>query len=409
MENPTSGLCLKSSKISVCTDCACLCDDLKWSSELGWIDQFRCHRINNHSTDSRLPAQIVETAVEKLISQLQDAIKYNYIIALTGLETIGFEMQKMAFQLAESLNAWVLPHTASTSADPWELMFSQLGGWHATWSEVRLRSDGILFWYAPIWQSHPRWIERFGPLSHHAHRLAVVEPDTPLEENHWMEEQFVRLEPGHAIAFLAELRVLLQKDLEDHHDSKMRRILHQFRNSQSLAVVRSADPRDVPDKASYASQLNRLVMENNSSTRRIITSCIPEVINASGFNSILSWRAGLPLPVCFSQEGPVFRPDEISIDEFDLIIAFGNHPVSSEGKKSIWLKPGGNEIRLDEDFIELPVSKIGYDAGGTIIRADGIAIHIEKKMETGRTDVGQLIEIILDRIDTMWRHRRTGS
>ncbi|MFM7316454.1 MAG: hypothetical protein ACKO5E_05855, partial [bacterium] len=361
------------------------------------------------SIDIQINNLIYNEIIENAMKLINDAISYNQLIAFTGLEYLTFESQKLAIEMARRINAWIISNEKGTSADPWDIAFSQLGGWHASWSEIRLRSDSILLWYAPLWDTHPRWVERFGPRLHNAHRLAVIDPGVELIDNLWFEEQVIRLNSEGSIAFLTDLRLALKNKSDNHPNGDIRHLIHHFNNSHWLSIVKSEDPPLISDKLAYANTMIRLVMESNRLDHRVVLNSVSRAPNTQGMSAIQSWRAGLHMPIWFSPEGPVFRPDELKLDEFDLMISFGfNKPLSFRGKL-IWMNPQGNEINQFDDFIEMPVSNIGLDSGGTLIRQDGVAIYAGKSRESSRLNVSDFITSFLNSViaEPNFRSRRS--
>lgn len=393
---------------AVCVACSCFCHDLEWSEENGWLQVQKCkllHQYHPILTELNLESQ----ALEIIDHEIKNALKFNYPIAMTGLEYLSLESQQLAVKLAARIHAWVLDADGETSADPWELAFSQLGGWHASWSEVRLRSDGILLWFAPLWQTHPRWLERFGPRSHQAHRLAILSPETSIDESGWIEEQIVRLEPSHATTFLTELRLSLKRNENNHAEGRLRRLIHLFHNSHWLTLVRSNDPAGVQDRSALAHGFNRLVIESNEMKRRVVVANLSNTINSTGLNVTLSWHAGLPKPVRFSPEGPVFRPNEISPDDFRLVLAFGETIPEFNSAMCIHFNSVSEKLNRTDQSIQIPVSKIGWDTGGTIVRPDGIAIQVQPLSKSGRPHTSQILNAMINRLNAESDSRRTDS
>ena len=72
------------------------------------------------------------------------------------------------------------------------------------------------------------------------------------------------------------------------------------------------------------------------------------------------------------------------------------------------MNPRGHEIIHLDDFIEIPVSEVGVDLGGTFIRQDGVRIQAEKRIESNRLHVSDFINgfINLEIADAnFWRER----
>lgn len=354
-------------------------------------------------------------SISDLAERLIKAWSLNQRIAVTGLEHLGFESQKVALQLAEMIGAWVLGTAHGTKADPWASCFSQLGSWLASWSEMRQRSDGLLLWYAPLWESHPRWLERFGPVDHHAHRLAVVEPACQSLPEGWIEDQIIRLDPSQALNFLVDLRIVLNNPTSEPSNSELRRVVHHFRNSKWLTLVRSEDPPGFVDPFGIAEQMTSLVKQCNEGSHRVVFGEVPGSLNQAGLKSILSWRTGLNLPVHFSAEGPVYRPDELKTSEIELLLIFGDdipnwvdHPVQADCIR--FHSPLAQPLPAFMDkTVSVCVRPHSFSLTQTWIRDDGVAIQTPDTHTGGLAGVQSLISDILAIFDTRSMTQGTKS
>jgi formylmethanofuran dehydrogenase subunit B len=395
INDSTGQLNVPDSPQPICTGCDCLCHDLEVSDSHKLILPEACQRLNPEigQTSQSFDSQTIDAA----ILELKSACYFNRRIAITGLESLSLEAQKSALTLAESIGAWVIPVTGKLNIDPWVASYVQQGAWQATWSEIRARSDGLLLWYTAPWDSHPRWIERFGPKDHRAHKLAIVEPNTDVTASRWI----LRLEPAHALHFLSDLRIALKDPINEPAESRLRRLVHLFRNSKWLSIVRSEDPHGLIDPVGVAESLTALISEQNNPEHRVVTTEIPIGLNAAGLKSVLSWRTGLNLPVYFSPEGPVHRPGEISLSDFELVLAFSDRPAQWLAQCSnatilrFWSKSVEQTSSKHGQSLHIPMAPPGLGKQVTVVRADGIAISIPALHPDSRpTAIDVLIHLV---------------
>lgn len=302
---------------------------------------------------------------------------------MVGLEHTSWEVQKAAISLAEMLGAWVVREGEFRgNGSHWAASFAQKGSTAASWGEIRLRSDALVLWYAPLWHTHPRWIERFGPISSRAHRLAVVTPDSSIPADGWIENQVIQVDPGEANAFLRAVRASLKDASQDSSDAVVRRFVHTIRTSHWLAVVRGDDPPGLADPFGVAESFADLVAEANSSgDRRVVSTHVPNESNAAGLDALLSIRTGLSTPMRFTPDGPVRALGEWSPDKADFVLSFltglsevdipsGIRFVSPELTGSI------GSVSNSDRTISIPVGTCGLESSGTLIRGDGVVVPV---------------------------------
>jgi len=324
---------------STCTYCGCLCHDVRFDLENP--DFHDCRRAEVAASWIQLEAKgrpkliLTDKDIDTTTDWLTDAVRFNRTIAFTGLEYASCEVQKAAIALAETVGAWVLRESEiNGSRSPWAAELAQKGCIQASWSEIRQRSDSLLLWYAFLSDSHPRWIERFGPRSERAHRLAVVarhpgydrlsEDDVDrLRKAGWTPEQFIELDPAKACEFLRAVREALGKESIEPADSDVRKVVHLIRNARWLAIVRRSDPTKFADPLGTAEAFADLVAAaNQEGRRRVVTTSMSSKINEAGLDAILSMKTGLTTPLRFTPAGPVQDLGEWSEQDVDLLVRF---------------------------------------------------------------------------------------
>ncbi len=392
--------------VPVCAGCSCLCHDLDL---LAAEPDFRgCELGERFAALSVLSAAAsdfdVSARVDLAVKRLRDALHFGRSIAFVGLENLAWEAQKQALSLAEAVGAWVVRESEFRgNRSPWAAAFAQKGGTNATWGEIRLRSDAIVLWYAPLWRTHPRWIERFGPVSQGARRLAVVTPDMGAPPDGWIEDQIIALDPARANDFLRSVRAGLADESLEPEDSGVRRFVHAVRNSRWLAIVRGDDPPALGDAFGTAETWTDLVAEANSAERRVVSTHVPTEIGAVGSETLLSIRAGISTPMRFAAEGPVRADGEWSAESTDFVVSFMTGLTETEIPAGIrfvpatgWVVDGASG---DAGMVmSIPVGTCGRESAGTMIRGDGIVVPVRSLQESAVPDLAAILRIIRDEL-----------
>lgn len=377
----------------LCLDCICFCHDLIYTETGQLHESHGCKNARDRQhqpMESSLPDEFHHA---QAIESLREASRLNRQIAFTGLEQLSLESQKAALDLAENLHAWVLSGNGTKSVDPWAIAFAQKGGWYASWTEIRHRSDGLILWFAPLWSSHPRWLERFGPKSRLSNLLTILPPDEVATDSGLINEQQILLDPAHALIFLADLRTALKHGHENISDSRIRRLSQMFQDSHWLTWVRSEDPEGLIDPLATAESITEMIGQSNSPTRRVVMADVPHSLNPQGLKAVLSWRSGLTAPMWFSPEGPVYRPSEFSVDNSEVVVAFGDRPTLQSGQTALWFSPS-SVTEMPANITQIPVAELGFDDSGTIVRADGVALQVPSKVISRRIKTAEFLSNI---------------
>lgn len=385
--------------LAVCAACGCLCHDVDLNSTTVFQG---CDRASHFAEIIRPrisePAAFEPGLLDSAVQLFAEAVKFRRSITFAGLEHQPWEVQKAAITLAESVGAWVIRESdLHGSGSPWAAAFAQKGSRNASWSEIRLRSDALLLWYAPLWNSDPRWIERFGPRSERAHRLAIVTPDCQIPETGWFEEQLVRIDPSMSSDFIRAVRSALLHESIEPTDMGVRRVVHLIRNSHWLAVVRGEDPPGLVDPYGVAEALTDLIAEADGVRRAVITH-VPNEINAAGLDAVLSMRSGIAPPMRFTAEGPVRGLNEWSIGHSDFVVAFSDRISLSDMNSGIRfvpaLGPDHTAASANSGVVSIPVGSCGIESGGTIVRADGVAIRVPSVMARPAFDLVEFLRTL---------------
>jgi formylmethanofuran dehydrogenase subunit B len=223
--------------------------------------------------------------------------------------------------------------------------------------------------------------------------LTILPPDEVATDSGLTNEQQILLDPAHALTFLADLRTALKHGHENISDSRIRRLSHMFQDSHWLTWVRSEDPEGLIDPLSTAESITEMIGQSNSPTRRVVMADVPHSLNPQGLKAVLSWRSGLTAPMWFSPEGPVYRPSEFSVDNAEVVVAFGDRPTLQSGQTALWFSPS-SVTEMPANITQIPVAELGFDDSGTIVRADGVALQVPSKVISRRIKTAEFLSNI---------------
>jgi formylmethanofuran dehydrogenase subunit B len=346
-----------------------------------------------------------DVAIATAADRLRAAIDQNRCVVFRGLEHLHWQGQKAAVSLAQRSRATVVA-ASEFGADPWNLTFAQKGAWTATWTEIRARSDAIVLWYAPLWNTHPRWLDRFAPASTRVHRLAVVANGRPLPPEGWIEEQFLRIDPGHAVAYLRAVRQALRSPDAEPTDESVRKLVHLIRQAHWATVVRGDDPPEIADPFAVAESWTDLIAEANNADRRCVMTYVPKAVNAGGLEAILSIRAGLAAPMRFSAAGPISVTCEIDAADAEFEVSFDPQRRPDGGRPGLWFCQGVESdcdigTAADSRLTVVPVARLGRDESGIVVRADGVAIPVPALRKSSRISIVEALHRIEARMQDL--------
>ena len=387
----------------LCLGCACFCHDLTYTAEGQILDSKGCKLAHQWQRSQASTPVGSEPEMDEAVRRISLARQLKFQIAFTGLQQLSLESQKLALSLAERLGAWVFSGDGQTRVDPWAMAFAQNGGWFASWTEIHQRSDGLIQWFAPLWKTHPRWLERFGPRAGKSSVMCIDQPDDDTSGSGLSNHQLISLDPGHAAWFLADLGMALNRGTTDGMDHRIRQLVEIFQKSKWLTWLRSEDPQGLLDPVGIAESITTLIKQANTGRRRMVMAEVPQGgLTPAGLKAVLSWRTGLAAPMWFSPEGPVYRPGEFSADDANLVVSFGDRPTLKTGQSFIWFNTGhSDQIPINAPSLtQISLARLGSGQGGTIVRADGVTLHVAPMLTDGSQKTAEeLLSRILNSLE----------
>ena len=398
-----------------CLGCGCHCDDLAVTLQgqsavaveracpLG-----RDFIFQGSDTAEDFPVAVVRghpvTIEEALEASLELLAEAQSPLVLLLLQT-ATETAAAAIELAEKVGAAVeigLDATPSASA----LAYQRGGRVSATLGEVKDRADVVLFWYANPVVTHPRHWERYSVEprgrfvsgGRQGRRVLVVgESET---ETAQLADRFFRIPRDREMEVIWTLRALVKNCLLDPKQvarttgcdlSALSELAGELVRARYGAWFHGPSERaDSLAVAAATLEATAALVRDLNERGRFVLLGMGETGNRVGLEAALTWQTGFPASVDFAAGAPESIPGVTSArarlqrGEVDLVVvvgAFANDRVGSEliavlGQiPTIWIGPAGAALNRSLT-VHLVAGAIGCETGGTVFRADGVAIPV---------------------------------
>lgn len=408
---------------ATCTACGCLCDDIDLTVRDGRIvaaDRAcpigEAWFLADHSRGDRPPATIEgrpATAGEATAHAAEILASARSPLVL-GLTRATIEAQRLAVAIADRIGATVDPASSASSLPRWRSVM-RVGMVSATLGEVRERADVVVFWGADPVVTHPRHLERYSagpvgrfvPEGRSGRTLIVVDSEpTPTSA---VADRFLRIAPDEAGEILATLRALVRGIDVPHADDPVRDLAETMRSARYGAFFLGAGPGRGRGGSSDVEEALKLVRDLNASTRFVaLTMGAPG--NAAGAEAVLTWQAGSPVAVDFSEGFPRFLPDDATAEarlsrrEADAALIVADDPgsfLSTEARAHlaaiprILIAPGAT---AREATVALDAATPGIHAGGTVMRSDGATLPLRPALTSKIPGEAEWLAAILSRL-----------
>ena len=413
-----------------CTGCACLCDDLILGiSSSNLIDTSKLHCTQGQFFFSREADRLrrawaaPEALIAGQVASFEDAFtKVVERLARAGAPLIlgpsasSIEAQRQAVALADQLSAEINTGLSTAGSSRW--LARQRAGWvSATWGEIIHRADLVVFWdvdpgsEGPV----PRFMERFldrpgrfvpgGRSGRHVVHVSCYSEPLPSG----CVDEALRIVPGNALAGLEILRALIRGSRVDSRAAERstgQTLEFWLEFTRRLASARYGvlvTGSTLARQGSLAEleALECLVAELNlHGDGRFVGCALGEAGNRAGLEAVLGWQAGAPGVVNFSRGYPRYLPFEAQSEfrlqsgQADLVLMLGpqeGQPVATEAST----RPGWIQIGYDATLREpetavpdlaLAVAHPWLEAGGTVMRSDGVTLPLTPLFRPERPD-----------------------
>ena len=361
-----------------CLGCGCLCDDLRvdanggaattcdlgraWFASLAGLGDVPEACAWGNPVDR---AEAVRRAVELLRGARAPVV--------FGLAGSTVEAVREAIGLAEAIRAKVV--IERTPADLGRVSaFQDQGRVSATLGEVRNRADLIVYWGLDPARTHPRHAERYGADS--AGRFVRGGREVVMVGRAGGGIPSVQVEPGDEVRALSTLRMRVRRRDFAGEWGDLAGRLTTVRYG-ALVFQPLADSYERAGAAWEAA--TRLVRDLNDVTRFVLLGA-GKAGNLAGAEAAVTWQGGFLQGVDYRRGFPEPLDPGATLDallerrEVDAVLAVG----ASERARARGDVPRvaiGPTVDATAE-VALASSVTGLDVGGTVVRADGVALPL---------------------------------
>jgi formylmethanofuran dehydrogenase subunit B len=327
-----------------CTQCGCVCDDLRLTVEAGRIVRAEgsCHLSEpwflQQSPQPRPVAEIagVPASLETALDRAADILRKARAPLIYGLARSSTEGQRAAAALADRIGATIDTNASHCHAHS-VMAVQDAGEQTCSLGEVKNRADLVIYWGTNPLESHPRHMERYAvdPTGEfvpggRADRYVVV-VDVKKTESAARADLFLKVKPGADFDVLWTLRALV-KGLDVPAEPKLVDLARRMKACRfgvaffglGLSLSRGGH-RNVE-------ALLRLVRDLNHHTRFYARRMRVQG-DVSGADLVLAWQTGYPFSVNLGRGYPRYNPDEFSAagllerGEVDACVLVGSEGV----------------------------------------------------------------------------------
>jgi formylmethanofuran dehydrogenase subunit B len=415
-----------------CTQCGCVCDDLRISVENGRVVEARgaCELAEPwylaQGTRRPPPALIggqaapLETALDRAAAILGTS-RAPLIYGLSRSSTQG---QRAAVALADRLGA-TIDTTASLCHAPSIMAYQDSGESTSSLGEIRNRSDLVVFWGCDPLVSHPRHWERYSvdpagefvPAGRRNRTIVVV--DSHRTDSSERADLFIEVEPDRDFDALWTLRSLV-RGIEPPKGAT---------TGASIEVLADLARRMKECRSGVAffglglsrqglghhnvEALLLLVRDLNRFTR-FYARRMRLYGDVAGADCVLCWQTGYPFSVNLGRGYPWFNPEEFSAvgmlerQEVDACVIVGSETLNQFPEPALAQLCGIPTVVLDYPEVEPIIAPTvrfttaiyGMHRPGTAYRMDEVPIPLRAFLPSSYPSDDEVLAAVMARLQT---------
>ncbi len=416
-----------------CLACGCLCDDLvvrTLANKIVAIEKAcnigRDWFLNNPSREGSPPATIdgQPSTVEAALARAAEVFRRSKAPLLLVSSNVNNEVASSALALADQIGATV-DAIGDLSSEQALRALQRVGRVSASLGEVKNRADTVVFWGVDPVVTHPRHWERYSvePKGRFVpggredrHVLVIDDRETataqksdeflPIPTSHWFEVLWVlrallrgaRLDPGRVEATTGKSLDSLQSLAERLKKARY-----------GAWFVDSRLAREGGGTAAVEAAL-ALVRDLNTYTRFVILD-LSAPGNPTGATAVRTWQTGFASSVSLAQGFPESIPAVTSAAPLleqgavDAVLVIGeNLPpqgISSQPTiPTIVIAPNATK-NTGAGAVALDSATPGIEAGGTVIRCDGIALPLRPPLRSTRPSASDLLKKLQEQMNRL--------
>jgi formylmethanofuran dehydrogenase subunit B len=402
-----------------CLGCGCFCDDVLVSVGTTGRPDFRSHcdlgRTWLEGVVSRDPGP--EALILGRPATVDEALAHAATLLLQARSPVVFgltrtvtEAAREAIRLAESIGGRVV--LDRTRDDLGRVAsFQALGRVSSTLGEVKNRADLVVFWRSDPVRTHPRHMERYSvapsgrflPRGTGGRTVIVVNP----AENSTAtcaDLQLVIPEDRDLEALLALRALVLGKPIDQTSlrsvgldPEALERLAQRFQAARYGAFFLGGSGHARCGPTALWEGATKLVRALNHSTRFVLLG-MGSARNVAGAEAVLAWRAGYAQGVDFRPGYPIASDDMVTLDEVlasrepDAVVSIGSPWPDGLSDSAcahlssiprVMIGCGATSVEGPSSTVAVATSAPGVESGGTVFRADGVAIPTRPVLNPG--------------------------
>jgi formylmethanofuran dehydrogenase subunit B len=397
---------------ATCLACGCLCDDLNLTVREGRIvaAEHACEIGRQWFLADRSCEETVEATVDGRPASRSEAVVRATEILLSarspvilGLSRTATESAAAAVAVADRIGAAIEVGAGPESRRALQAL-QRVGRVSATLGEVKNRADVVLFWGVDPLVTHPRHWERYSvapagrfvPEGRAGRHVIVVDSAPSATAAH--ADQFLAVRPDVQFPVLWVLRALVRGARLDPAQvaastgvdpAVLSTLAGRLKQARYGAAFYGPGLASDHAGTAHVEALFLLVRDLNSHTRFVAVP-LGAPGNAAGADAVLTWQSGLGGSVDFARGSPRSIPGETSAAamlargavDAALIVADDVESALPEAARRhlgqiarIVIAPGATG-RSDRAAVAMASATCGIDAGGTVLRVDGVALRL---------------------------------
>jgi len=416
-----------------CTQCGCVCDDLRVTVERGRVTAERACAIAEPwyaALESNAPAAAMidgqAAALETALDAAAEILSRSRSPLVYGLSRSSTDGQRAAVALADRMGA-TIDTTASLCHAPSIMAFQQAGESTSSLGEVRNRSDLVVFWGCDPAVTHPRHFERYSvdPTGEFVSRgrkdRTVIVVDHQPTRSTADADLFVQIEPERDFDALWTLRALIRSEdargrAEGKHaargfDERLVDLARRMKSCKSGVLFFGLGVAGQTLGHQHVEALLLLVRDLNRYTR-FYARRMRLYGDVTGADNVLCWQTGYPFSVNLGRGYPRFNPGEFSArnmlerGEVDACLIVGSETLEQFSPAAIAhlrsiptiVLDYANVVSLVVPTVRFTTAVYGVHRLGTAYRMDEIPIPLRAFLPSNCASDAEVLEEIMRRL-----------
>jgi formylmethanofuran dehydrogenase subunit B len=414
-----------------CTQCGCVCDDLRVTVDAGRIVnaeracQLAAPWFLGHGSRSAPAAALSgrEATLAEGLDKAAEILSAASAPLIYGLSRSSTGGQRAAVALGDRIGA-TIDTTASLCHAPSIVAFQHTGESTSSLGEIRNRSDLVIFWGADPVVSHPRHFERYSadPAGEflpggRSDRTVIVVDRQPTASSA-LADQFLQVAPDHDFEALWTLRRMIQGEEPAEGVAtglprdRLRALADQMKRCRSGVVFFGLGLSRAGLGHLNVAALLLLVRDLNRHTR-FYARRLRLYGDVTGADSVLCWQTGYPFSVNLGRGYPRYNPEEYSAEgllargEVDACLLVGSETLEQFSPAALRRLRSIPAVVLDYPGVVSPIvpnvclttAVYGIHRPGTAYRMDEVPIPLRSCLSSELPSDEEVLHELLERLD----------